>query len=68
MTVEDVLQHHAQLIEEALKIARSIVACRTAEEVEATMMRLHAARMRADEYIDKVIETLRAKPGNLPRA
>jgi len=68
MTVDDVMEKHAQLIEEARAITRTIADCRTAQEVEATCKRVVQARQRAADYLDKVIETLRVAPSDLPRA
>lgn len=68
MTIDDVMEHHARLIDEARAIARTFTSCRTAEEVQDTMLRFAAAKQRAQDYIDKTIEMMRAAPGNLPRA
>jgi len=68
MTVDDVMEKHAQLIEEARAITRTIADCRTAQEVEDTCRRVVQARQRAADYLDSVVAMMRAEPDDLPRA
>lgn len=68
MTVDDVMEKHAQLVEEARAIGRSFAHCKTAAEVDDAMRRFFIARQRAIDYLDNVVAMMRAEPGDLPRA
>lgn len=68
MTIDDVMEKHSQLVEEARAIARGLPDCKTGEEVDAMMQRFFAARQRAIDFIDQTVAMMRAGRDDLPRA
>ena len=67
-TIDELVEKHAQLVEEARAIGRSFIHCKSAAEVDDTMRRFFIARQRAIDYLDNVVAMMRAKPDDLPRA
>jgi len=67
-TIDDVMEKHSQLVEEARAIGRSFAHCKTAAEVDDAMRRFFIARQRAIDFIDQTVAMMRAAPDDLPRA